>query len=132
MFSRLSTSLLSTMRLVRQRMWEFSPFIPFMVTCTLFLSQGASTYTSSMWGSERSTSKMPAPTECLYAMEHMSPTTSSRPSGPQTRRISSYLSVSRDLAIPVTLSLSSGPPSSRYLSRIPSMTSMTTALRASG
>ena len=42
MLTRLSISLSSTMRFVRQRMWELRPSIPFMVTCTRFLEHGAS------------------------------------------------------------------------------------------
>ena len=42
MLIRLSTSLSSTMRLVLHLMCEFSPSMPFRVTCTLFLEQGAS------------------------------------------------------------------------------------------
>ena len=132
MFTRLSTSRPSTMRFVRQRIWEFSPLMPLTVTCTRFASQGASTYTSSMCGSARSTSKMPAPTEWRYAMAHMSSTTSSRPEGPHTLSTSSHLSVSEDLAMPMTESLSRGPPLERCDSLMSPITSMTIELRPSG
>ena len=65
MFTRFQTSRSSAIRLVLQRMCEFRPLIPFMVTCILLRSHGASMYTSSMCGSDSSTSKIPAPTECL-------------------------------------------------------------------
>ncbi len=42
-FIRLSTSLLSTTRLVLQRTWELLSPTPDMVTCMRFLSHGAST-----------------------------------------------------------------------------------------
>lgn len=43
MLRRLSTSRSSAMRLVEQRMWEFSPLMPFTVTCILLAEHGAST-----------------------------------------------------------------------------------------
>lgn len=43
MLTRLFTSRSSAIRLVEQRMWEFSPSIPFTVTCMRFDEQGAST-----------------------------------------------------------------------------------------
>lgn len=43
MFSRLSTSRSSAIRLVEHLMWEFRPFTPLTVTCILFLEHGAST-----------------------------------------------------------------------------------------
>ena len=42
MLTTLSISLRSTIRLVLQRMWAFTPSTPFMVTWILFSSQGAS------------------------------------------------------------------------------------------
>ena len=65
MLTMLSISLWSTIRFVLQRICAFTPSTPFIVTWILFLSQGASRYTSSMCGSDRRTSKIPAPTECL-------------------------------------------------------------------
>ena len=66
MFTRLDISLLSAMRFVLQRRWEFrSPSTEFSVTYMRFSSQGASTYTSSMCGSVSRISNIPAPTVCL-------------------------------------------------------------------
>ena len=62
-FIRLSTSLLSTTRLVLQRTWELLSPTPDMVTCMRFLSHGASMYISSSFGSDRRMSKTPRPTE---------------------------------------------------------------------
>lgn len=94
-------------------MWEFRPSMPFTVTCILLDAQGASTYTSSMCPSESSTSNIPAPTECLCAIAHMSRTTASVSSDPEAAATSSHLSVRMERVMAITVSLSRLPPSLR-------------------
>ncbi len=132
MLIRLSTSRSSAIRLVEHLMWEFRPSIPFTVTWILLRWHGASTYTSSMWGSESSVSNIPAPTEWRYDMAHTSFTTASMSSVPVASCNSSHLSVRIERVIPMTESLSRLPPTVRYVSRMSSITSMTTAFSPSG
>lgn len=113
MFRRLDTSLSSAIRFVEHLMWELRPLMPFTVTWIRFSEHGASTYTSSMCLSESRTSNIPAPTEWRYAMAHTSLMTASASPSPIAPEMSSHLSVSTDRVIPMTVSRSRLPPSSR-------------------
>lgn len=82
---------------------------------------------SSMWRSASRTSNIPAPTEWRYAMAQTSLMTDSTSPPPHASSRSSHLSVRTERVMPMTVSRSRLPPPSLYTSRIPSMTSITTA-----